>query len=117
VRVLLADDDPNVRSAVRLLLEDESAISLVAECTTADHLREYVEGSGSDVVLIDWDLPGLSPCGELQRLRTEGPDCQIVAMSGRPEHRDAALRAGAVSFVCKGDAPESLLKVLRALER
>ena len=115
VKVLLADDDPHVRSAVRLLLEDEPGISMVPDCATADGLLERVASSRPDVVLVDWDLPGLRSGGVLPRLRAGTPSCRVVALSGRPEHRDEALRMGAVSFVSKGDAPDSLLRALRAL--
>lgn len=115
MNVLIADDDPHVRSAVRLLLEDEPGISIVADCATADGLVERAVGSESDVVLVDWDLPGLRGGAELRRLSSDAPGCRVVALSGRPEQRDEALRSGAVSFVCKGDAPDSLLTVLRRL--
>ena len=115
VNVLIADDDPHVRSAVRLLLEDEPGISIVAEWATVDGLVEQVVGSRSDVVLVDWDLPGLRNGALLRRLWSDAPGCRVVALSGRPEQRDEALRSGAVSFVCKGDAPDSLLAVLRRL--
>jgi DNA-binding NarL/FixJ family response regulator len=115
VNVLLADDDPHVRSAVRLLLAEEPGIAIVADCATADGLVERAVCSESDLVLIDWDLPGWRTGAELRRLRASAPGCRVVALSGRPEQRDEALRAGAVSFVCKGDAPERLLAVLRAL--
>jgi DNA-binding NarL/FixJ family response regulator len=115
VKVLLADDDPHVRSAVRLLLEDEPGISMVPDCATADGLVEQVASSRPDVVLVDWDLPGLRSGGVLPRLRAGAPSLRLVALSGRPEQRNEALRAGAVSFVSKVDAPESLLRVLRSL--
>jgi DNA-binding NarL/FixJ family response regulator len=117
VNVLIADDDPHVLSAVRLLLEHEPGMSIVADCTSAEGLVESAVCSESDVILVDWDLPGLRTGAELGRLATYAPRCRIVALSGRPEQRDEALRRGAVSFVSKGDAPDSLLSVLRALRQ
>jgi two-component system response regulator DesR len=115
VRILLADDDPDVCSAIRLLLEDEPGMSVAADCATAEGLLEKVLCSRSDVVLVDWDLSGLRAGGELDRLRSAAPACQVVALSGRPEQRTEAMRSGAAKFVCKGDPPEGLLEVLRAL--
>jgi hypothetical protein len=40
----------------------------------------------------------------------------MIAMSGRPEQRAEALRAGMDAFVCKGDAPEMLLGAMRSLD-
>jgi DNA-binding NarL/FixJ family response regulator len=115
LRILLVDDDPHVRSAVRLLLADEPGVQLVGDRAAAAGLVDAVLGSQADAVLVDWDLPGLRGDGELDRLRRCAPGCRIIAMSGRPEERQAALHAGAVDFVCKGDAPESLLSALRQL--
>jgi len=115
VRILLADDDPHVCSAIRLLLEDEPGVYVAADCATVDRLLERVICSRSDVVLVDWDLVSLRTDTELQRLRSTAPACRIVALSGRPEQRAEALRAGAVSLVCKGDPAEGLLGVLRSL--
>jgi len=114
--VLLADDDPHVQSAVRLLLEEEAGISLVGECADAESLLERVLCSNSNTILIDWDLPGLEARRELNRLRVGAPGCRVVVLCGRPEERDNALRAGAESFVWKGDAPETLIGALRAFD-
>ena len=116
MRVLLADDDPHVRSALRLLLENESGVLLVGECDCADDLVDQVICMHADVVLFDWDLPGLRAGDTFDRLRAADPACQLVALSGRPEQRHEALHAGATRFVCKGDAPETLLRLLRELE-
>lgn len=115
VKVLLADDDPHVRSAVRLLLQDEPGIAILEDCTNAECLIERTLRSSPDVLLVDWDLPGLRR-SVLDQLRSGTPACRVVALSGRPEHRAEALRAGAVGFVSKVDAPESLLTVLRGLQ-
>jgi DNA-binding NarL/FixJ family response regulator len=117
LKVLLADDDPHVRSAVRLLLADEPGLQVAADCQNAAALLEAALSCTPDVVLVDWELPGLHPAGDVRRLRACAPQCRVVAMSGRPEQRREALRAGAFSFVCKGDAPDALLAVLRQLVR
>jgi DNA-binding NarL/FixJ family response regulator len=115
MRVLLADDDPHVRSALRLLLENEPGVSIVGESATADGLTDLVTGSRATVVLLDWELPGLRAGNEVQRLRSTFPACRVVALSGRPEHEIEALRAGVTRFVCKVDAPEVLMHVLGEL--
>jgi DNA-binding NarL/FixJ family response regulator len=112
--VLVADDDPKVRSALRLLLENEPDIVIVGECSTADALVDQVRSARASVVLLDWDLPGLHANGLLDRLRTSHPACSLVVLSGRPEHCGEVVQAGISGFVCKGDPPESLLAALSA---
>jgi len=113
VRILIADDDPHVRSALRLLLEDEPHFSIVDEAASGERLVEQVVATACDVVLLDWDLPGL-PIGYLDALRAACPECCIVALSGRPEHGLEARLAG-VLFASKGETAECLLGLLRGL--
>ncbi len=115
MRVLVADDDVHVVSALHLLLEDEPDLTIVGDCSAADGLVDQVLATQPSVVLLDWDLPGLRSSDALQRLLSLCPGCHLLALSGRPEHRCEALRAGARAFVCKGDAPEALLAALRSL--
>lgn len=115
MRILLADDDAHVVSALRLLLEDEPGVIIVGDCDAADNLVELARTGDATVVLLDWELPGLHGGDALATLRFALPGCQLLALSGRPEHRADALRAGARGFVCKGDAPDSLLSALHAL--
>jgi DNA-binding NarL/FixJ family response regulator len=115
VKVLLADDDPHVRSALRLLLENEPGVAIVGEWAAADGLVDEVLRTQASVVLLDWGLPGLGLHGVIDGLQFTCPACRLLALSGRPEQRDEALRAGVAAFVCKGDAPESLLAALRGL--
>jgi DNA-binding NarL/FixJ family response regulator len=112
VRVLLADHDPKVRSALRLLLENEPDICIVGECSTATGLVERVRSTQAGVVLLDWDLPELHASGMLDRLQTAHPACRLLVLSGRPEHCAEVVRAGILRFVCKGDPPECLLEAL-----
>ena len=117
MKVLIADDDAHVRAAIRLLLEQEAGVTSVSECASVDLLVDQVTGFRPDAVLIDWELPGLQPGQHLARLHASAPGTAVVALSCCPEYRPQALRAGAASFVCKSDAPDSLVAILRSLER
>lgn len=59
MRVFLADDQAKVRAALRLLLEQEPGLSVVGEVTEAKDLLAQVQVTQPDVVLLDWELPGL----------------------------------------------------------
>ena len=109
MRVLLADDQSKVRSALRLLLEQEPGMSVVGEAVEAGDLLAQVEATQPDLVLLDWELPGLRTDDWLSTLRTLCPRLKVIALSGQPEARWAALATGADAFVSKGDPPERLL--------
>jgi len=112
MRVLLADDQPNVRSALRLLLEQEAGLSVTAEAGNSRELLATMEGDCPDLLLLDWELPSGKGAELIPALREKCPELVIIALSSRPEARRAALDAGVVSFVSKGDTPERLLAAI-----
>ncbi len=116
MRILLADDQPAVCSALELLLRQEWPGSTVSEAKDAAALLAAVQRANPDLVLLDWELPGLA-APMLPALRRARPGLLVLALSGRPEARAAALAAGADAFVSKGDPPECLLDALRGLKR
>jgi DNA-binding NarL/FixJ family response regulator len=124
--VLLADDKEDIRSAIRLILEEEAGATVEGEAVDAGSLLELLQdglvarGNGAFpgepcwVLLLDWELPGLPPEELLARVRSLAPQLRVVALSSRPEAEAGARRAGADAFVSKGQPPECLLDTLRA---
>ena len=125
IHVLLADDQSKVRSALRLLFQQQPDIHILGEAVDTTGLLDWAKVTCPDVVLLDWELPGLkagdpstlrlcsgragSRQGLLPTLRELCPCLKVIALSGRPEARQAALDAGIDAFVSKGDPPERLL--------
>ena len=107
--VLVADDQSRVRSALRLLLEQEPGIQVLGEAVDTTGLLDWVKAACPNLVLLDWELPGLGVDRLLPTLRELCPGLAVIALSGRPEARQAALDAGVDAFVSKGDPPERLL--------
>lgn len=116
MRVFLVDDQAGLRSALRLLLEQEPGMALVGEATTVDGLLSLLLSARPDLLLLDWELPDLK-AGEKGRLlallHASLPHLHVVVLSGRPESNRSALAAGADGFVSKADPPEKLLTALR----
>jgi DNA-binding NarL/FixJ family response regulator len=112
MRVLLADDQAKVRSALRLLLEHQPDIEIMGEAVDTTGLLDWVKAACPDLVLLDWELPGLPAIALLPQLRAHQPDLRVIALSSRPEARQAALDAGADAFASKGDPPERVLAVI-----
>lgn len=115
MRVLIADDQPKVRSALQILLTHQPEVSVVGEVDEAKDLVDQIHTNQPDLVLLDWELPGLSAIGSLTALRMEVPYLSVIALSVRPETRLEALNAGADGFVCKIDPPEQLVKALHSV--
>jgi DNA-binding NarL/FixJ family response regulator len=117
MRILLADNQPKVRFALRVLLEHRPGLELAGEAASAEDLLAQVEALYPDLVLLSWELPGLAALGSLPALRRACPGISIVALSGRPEARQAALAAGADAFVSKSEPPERLLAAINVCAR
>lgn len=109
MRVLLADDEARVRSALKLLLEQQPDLHVVGEAEESASLLAEVRATQPDAVLIDWELPGAPAAELIAALQSLAPALLIVALSGRPEARRAALQAGANYFISKVEPPERVL--------
>ncbi len=116
MRILLADDQTQVRTALQTLLKHQVDMQVVGEASEAHTLLNQIEQTKPDLVLLDWNLPDLSAIGSVSRLRRHHPQLLIVVLSGRPEMRRQALAAKADAFVSKIDQPEHLLAVLYSMQ-
>jgi DNA-binding NarL/FixJ family response regulator len=112
MHILIADDQPKVRFALRVLLGRQPGCKVVGEAVNAEDLLAQSKTVCPDLVLLGWELPGLAAIDPLTALRRVCPDLIVIALSGRPEARRAALTAGADAFVSKADPPEQLLTAI-----
>lgn len=116
MHVLLADDQSKVRSALRLVLEQQPGVEILGEAVDCRGLLDWLKAADPDLVLLDWELPGLDAGRTLPEIRELYPDLRVIALSGRPEARQRALEAGVDAFVSKGDPPERLLDAVTECE-
>lgn len=115
MRVFIADDQFKVRSALRLLLEQDPDVSVVGEVAEVADLLVQVKTVRPDIVLLDWELPGLRAAKDwLPVLRSLCPHLSVIVLSGRLEARRAALAASADAFIYKCDPPERLLAAVKS---
>jgi len=111
-RVLLADADWVLRSAMALLLRHKLGVLDICELGEAGQLGERLSRFHPDVLLLDWDLPGLDirrMHSEFQRLRTKPV---VIVMSIKAENEPWALASGADAFLNKRASGEKVLNFL-----
>ena len=115
LRILIADQQPAVRSALRLLLKERLGLDVVGEVADNQGLSAQLDSLRPDIVLIDWELPDWTAADLFETLR--GLDCRpgVVVLGTHPASARAALAAGADAFVNKSDPPKRLLTAIRAL--
>ena len=114
MRILLADGRPKVRFALGVLLRRQPQLEVVGEVSNAYQLIAQVGALCPDLLLLGWELPGLPALDSLTVLREACPGLSVIALSGRPEARQAALAAGADGYVSKVDPPDRLLAAIDA---
>lgn len=115
LNILIGDASPRVRFGLRLLLEQQPGWRVAGEAEDAQALLEEVHCSCPDLVLLDWELPGMPAQELLTVIRQACPHLWVVFMSGKAELRQMALQAGADVFAYKADPPEKLLRLIREL--
>ena len=115
MRVLLADGQAQVRSALQILLKQQPGVSVVGEAGEASSLLAQLDAARPDLLLLDWSLPGLATVGSVAALRQLYPHLAVIVLSGRPEACNEATAAGAHAFVSKADPPEQLLAALQVV--
>ncbi len=114
-RFLLADDNPDLRSALRLMLETRLDAPLVIEASDYACLIEQCLAHKPDCLILDWELSGLDGCSCLAALRELLPDLKIIVTSARPEVAQAAEAAQADAFICQTDPPFEILNAIHRL--
>src|SRR5256884_2895616 len=114
-RILLVDDETNIRKMVGALLQSEGFET--AEAANGTAAIAAVERETPDAVLLDLMMPG-GPDGlqTLEQLKRSAPDLPVVMMSGKANLTDAvrATKLGAFQFLEKPLTPEGVLTTLRA---
>jgi len=115
MQVILADGHQNVRTALRLIIEEEPEWHISAEAPNAGRLLSLLAQNPPDLVLLDASLPGRRMEDLLAELRLKYPQMMVIILSGRPENHQPALHGGANAYVSKGNPPEDFLKTLHTL--
>lgn len=119
IRVVLADDHAAVRRNLRLLLDAEEDVEVIAEATDLSMVMRHVHGHRPHVLVLDLRLPNGPSVETIRRLREQVPGTQIVVstMEESPLFAQQALDAGAVAFVLKDRADTELLTAIRRASR
>lgn len=115
MRILIADHEPRVRSALRLLLRQESNASEIFEAGDGEAVLRNAAKRHFDLVILDWNLPKTGGYTMLKALRAAQPHVFIIVLSSQSEMRHTALVTGADAFVSKADPPERLLATIANL--
>jgi two-component system, NarL family, response regulator DesR len=115
IRLLLADDQELIRSALAALLTLEEDFEVVATVGRGDEVVAAAQAHHPDVALLDIDMPGIDGLAAAGVLAQQVPQCRslIVTTFGRPGYLRRAMESGACGFVVKDAPPEQLADAIR----
>ena len=109
ITVVLADDHEIVRDGIRMVLEAEADVEVVAEAGDADSAARYVLGHKPTVLVLDLSMPGTPSLEILPKIAATSPDTAVVVltMQNEPAFAREALGKGARGYVIKHSAASS----------
>jgi DNA-binding NarL/FixJ family response regulator len=119
MRLLIADDHGIVRSGLRLLLEREPDLEVVAEASDGAEARDLAIRERPDLAILDVKMPKLTGLQATREIRKQAPDVAVLILSMHDDERYLfeALKAGASGYVLKRQADEDLLDAVRSVQR
>jgi two-component system, NarL family, response regulator NreC len=113
IRLVIADDHAVVRSGLRLLLEAEEGLTVVAEAGEIDTAKRMVAAHRPDVLVLDLNMPGAPSLPAIPDL-AERTAVVVLTMQNDPAFARQALQAGARGYVLKEAADAELVQAVHA---
>jgi two-component system, NarL family, response regulator DesR len=115
IRILLADDEELIRTAIAALLDLEADLEVVAQAGDGRAAVDAAVAHRPDVAVVDLEMPKLDGLAVAAELAGAVPSCAVVILTGhgRPPHLQRALAAGAKGFLPKGSPGGTLADVIR----
>jgi DNA-binding NarL/FixJ family response regulator len=119
LRVLIADDHGIVRAGIRLLLERQPDIEVVAEAADGVEALEQAQAHRPDLCILDVAMPKLTGLQAAREIRAHVPEATVLMLSMHDDERYLfeALKAGASGYVLKREADQDLVAAVRAVGR
>ena len=117
-RIIIADDHPLVRGALRQAVSGALEHAEIAECNDLDHLRQALaQNSNVDLVLLDLAMPGVRGFSGLLYMRAEYPGVPVVIVSGNTDHSimRRCIDFGAAGFIPKTTDMETMRAAIRSI--
>jgi two-component system response regulator NreC len=118
ITIVLADDHTVVRSGLRMILDAEEGLRVVAEAGTVDDAVRLTKAHRPTVLVLDLNMPGTGMASSLDALpglaaEAAGTRVVILTMQENPEYARTALQAGAKAYVLKEAADGELVQAVR----
>ncbi|MBW4696071.1 MAG: response regulator transcription factor [Lyngbya sp. HA4199-MV5] len=117
VKILLAEDDELFRLGLRMRLQQEADLEVVAEAEDGETAVDQTKCQPLDLVLLDIGLPGIGGIEACRQIKQHQPTLPVLVLTSRSEKNliSRLIGAGAQGYCLKGIAAESLILALRSV--
>ena len=118
-RILVADDHGIVRAGIKLLLENQTDLDVVAEAADGIEAIEQALATRPDLCILDVGMPRMTGLQAARGIRAHLPEVRVLMLSMHDDERYLfeALKAGASGYVLKREADQDLVGAVRAVGR
>lgn len=119
IRIMLVDDHEIVRTGLRMMLEAEPDLVIVAEAESGEEALDKVESSKPDIIIMDVSLPGMDGAIATSLLRDRFPGISVLALTIHEDERYffQMLNAGASGYLPKRAAPTDLVAAVHTVNQ
>jgi len=114
LRIVLAESQSYLRSAMKLNLEQDSGTAFIAEAADTSSLMRYLSQAEVDVIVLEWELPGFQN-SDISKIFQLAPAVKVLVLGRKNLDRASALRAGADEFILKGGPPGQLIQKINSI--
>ena len=116
-KILIADDSPDIANRIIRLLADIDEISVVGPVHNGQDAIELFKRHSPDAALLDMQMPKLNGLQVLTAIRAENSECVVIILTLYENEllRVRCLEAGADHFICKSQAPNRVLEIVKNL--
>ncbi len=110
IKVLLVDDHKIVRDGIKLMLEPQAGIDVVAEAEDGNQVKKVLEDTAVDVIVMDINMPGMNGIKTTKMVKEQHPDIKVLAltMSSDDSHIRQMVQAGASGYIMKSAGRDEL---------
>ncbi len=117
IRILIADDHPMIRMAIKSMIETEPHMTVIGEAKNGEEAISLHLTHDPDITLMDLNMPGTDGVEAIDRILEERPDARFIILTNYDSDEDVfrGLDAGAMSYLLKDSSQDQLLKTIRAV--
>jgi len=115
IRLLVAEDQVLLRGALCEILDRDSDIEVVAQCSTGDEVLRQAQMTHPDVAVMDIEMPGMDGLEAAKQLASELPEIRVLILTvfGRPGYLRRAMDSGVLGFILKDAPPRELISAIK----